>query len=111
MSPEAVGEHAHARHDQELSEVVSFARPTDDTIWAVVASVGRTNRIAEIFPSRPAALADRDWREQQVKAYAAFLRSTRQQPPHYSVAPIRRADLPRAWRPLPALGFLRGQFI
>jgi hypothetical protein len=31
--------------------------------------------------------------------------------PHYSVAPIRRADLPRKWVPLPALGFLRGEFI
>jgi hypothetical protein len=31
--------------------------------------------------------------------------------PHYSVAPIRRADLPKKWSPLPALGFLRGQFI
>jgi len=31
--------------------------------------------------------------------------------PFYSVAPIRRADLPRKWKPLPALGFLRGQFV
>ena len=27
------------------------------------------------------------------------------------VAPITRAELPRKWTPLPALGFLRGQFI
>jgi hypothetical protein len=27
------------------------------------------------------------------------------------VEPMRRADLPKTWRPLPALGFLRGQFI
>jgi len=94
-----------------LSEVVSFPRLTDDTLWAVVASVGRTNRIAEIFSNRTAALADRAWREQQVKAYDAFLRTTRQPPPRYSVTPVRRADLPRGWRPLPALGFLRGQFI
>lgn len=95
-----------------MSEIVSFPRPAgDDTLWAVVASVGRTSRVAEIFPTRPAALADRAWREQQVKAYDALLRSTRQPPPFYSVAPIRRADLPRSWRPLPALGFLRGQFV
>ncbi len=94
-----------------MSEVVSFPRLAEDTLWAVVASVGRTTRVAEIFPSRLAALADRNWREQQVKAYTAFLRTTRQPPPRYSVAPIRRADLPRAWKPLPALGFLRGQFI
>lgn len=94
-----------------MSEVVSFPRKTDDTLWAVVASMGRTTRVAEIFPTRMAALADRAWREQQVKAYGAFLRTTRQPPPLYSVTPIRRADLPRAWKPLPALGFLRGQFI
>ncbi len=94
-----------------MSEVVSFPRTGDDTLWAVVASMGRTTRVAEIFPTRMAALADRAWREQQVKAYGAFLRTTRQPPPRYSVAPIRRADLPRSWKPLPALGFLRGQFI
>ena len=94
-----------------MSEVVSFPRTGDDTLWAVVASMGRTTRVAEIFPTRMAALADRAWREQQVKAYTAFLRTTRQPPPHYSVAPIRRVDLPRSWKPLPALGFLRGQFI
>ena len=94
-----------------MTEVVSLTRTAEDTIWAVLASVGRTTRIADIYPNRNAALADRAWREQQVHAYASLLRSCRQKPPHYSVAPIRRADLPRAWRPLPALGFLRGQFI
>lgn len=88
---------------------VSFLR--DDTLWAVVASMGRTTRIAEIFSNRLAALADKAWREQQVRAYAGFLRNSREPPPSYTVRPIRRADLPRAWRPLPALGFLHGKFI
>ena len=82
-----------------------------DTLWAVVASVGKTHRVADVYASRMAALADRTWREQQVRAYEAFLRGARQPVPHYSVAPIRRADLPRKWKPLPALGFLRGQFV
>ncbi|MBV9735010.1 MAG: hypothetical protein JO209_03800 [Acidisphaera sp.] len=94
-----------------MSQVVELQRLRDDTIWAVVASIGRTTRVAEVFPSRGAALADRNWREQQVRAYAALLRSARQPAPQYSVAPIRRADLPRSWTPLPALGFLRGRFI
>jgi hypothetical protein len=46
-----------------------------------------------------------------VRTYAGFLQSARQPAPHYSVAPIRRADLPRKWTPLPALGLLRGRFI
>lgn len=83
----------------------------EDTLWAVVASLGKVERIAEIYPSRGAALADRTWREQQVRAYAGFLRTSSQPVPRYSVAPIRRGDLPKAWRPLPALGFLRGQFV
>ncbi len=76
----------------------------------MIAAIGKSQRVAEIYPNRDAALADRTWREQQVRAYAALLRGTTQPAPRYSVAPIRRADLPRAWKPLPALGFLRGQF-
>jgi hypothetical protein len=94
-----------------VNQIVSIAPFRDDTLWAVVASVGRTNRVAEIYPSRAAALADRLWREQQVNAYAAFLRTSLRPVPRYSVAPMRQADLPKGWKPLPALGFLRGQFI
>lgn len=95
-----------------MSEIITLGRPLrEDTLWAVIASLGRTERVAEVYPSRTAALADRSWREQQVRAYASFLSTTRQPLPRYSVAPIRRADLPRSWKPLPALGFLRGQFI
>jgi hypothetical protein len=91
--------------------VISLSRLRDDKLWAVVAVIGRRRRVAEIFPSRAAAEADCSWREQQVSAYAGFLRSSSLPMPSYSVAAIRRADLPRSWRPLPALGFLRGQFI
>ncbi|MCC6717537.1 MAG: hypothetical protein IT555_06610 [Acetobacteraceae bacterium] len=93
-----------------MSEVISLPRARDDTMWAVIASVGRNSRVANIYASRAAALEDRSWREQQVDAHAGFLSSCRQPPPRYSVAPMRRADLPRGWKPLPALGFLRGQF-
>ncbi len=94
-----------------MGDVVKLQRAGDETVWAVVACVGRTERIADVYPTRAAALADRAWREQQVRAYAGLLRSSRQGVPHYSVAPIRRADLPRRWTPLPALGFLRGQMV
>ena len=104
-----------------MSEIVALdqvrkARTRDDqprgeSLWAVIAAAGRTRRIAEIYASRDAALADQAWREQQVRAYASFLRSSRQPVPNYSVAPIKRSDLPRSWSPLPALGFLRGRFI
>ena len=82
-----------------------------DTLWAVIASVGRAVRVAEIYPSQLAAVADRNWREQEVRAYRGFLRGASQPVPVYSVKPIRRADLPRGWKPLPALGFLRGQLV
>ena len=94
-----------------MSEVIALSHARDDTMWAVVANIGKSSRVAEIFPTRVAALADRVWREQQVRAYAAFLQSGRQAMPRYSVVPMRRADLPRKWTPLPALGFLRGQFV
>ncbi len=76
----------------------------------MIAAIGRNQRVADIYANRDAALADRNWREQQVRAYAGFLRGSTQPVPRYSVAPIRRQDLPRAWKPLPALGFLRGHF-
>lgn len=94
-----------------MVEPVSIASYREDTLWAVVASIGRTTRVAEVFTSRLAALADQAWREQQVKAYANFLRNSRQPTPSYTVKPIRRADLPRSWRPLPALGFLQGKLM
>ena len=98
-----------------MSEIVTLDHlrnpRREDALWAVIATAGRADRVAEIYPSRDAALADQAWREQQVRAYAQFLRSSRQPVPRYSVAPIRRADLPRSWTPLPALGFLRGQFV
>jgi len=94
-----------------MSDIIRLPAPRDDTLWAVVASLGKTDRIAEIYPNRSAALADRQWREQQVRAHTGFLRGSTQPVPRYSVAPIRRADVPKAWRPLPALGFLRGQFM
>lgn len=91
--------------------LVSVRGGDDDTLWAVVATVGRRSRIAEVFRSRTQALDDRAWRDQQVKAYADWLVRAKQPIPNYSVTPIRRADLPRKWQPLPALGFLRGQMI
>ena len=83
--------------------------PADSALWAVVAILGKVIRIAEIYPSRAAALADQAWREAQVRAYAGFLERSAQPYPRYAVKPIRRSDLPRRWKPLPALGFLRGQ--
>lgn len=94
-----------------MGQIVSLPKSHDDTLWAVVATAGRQHRVAEIFANRTAALADMTWRQQQVRAYAAFLARNGQPEPRYSVAPIRRADLPRTWKPLPALGFLRGHFI
>ncbi len=86
-------------------------RSGEDTLWAVIATVGKVDRIAEVYRSRDAALEDRAWRAAQVKAYEHLIARTRQPVPRYSVAPIRRADIPRAWSPLPALGFLRGSFV
>ena len=94
-----------------MSEVITLPRARDDTWWAVIAAIGRNTRVANIYSSRTAALEDRAWREAQVAAHAGFLSTSRQPAPRYSVAPMRRADLPRGWQPLPALGFLRGQFI
>lgn len=83
----------------------------EDSLWAVVAWMGTRRRIAEVFPSRARALADCTWREAEVRAYVHLLRNTTQPMPHYAIAPVRRSDLPKTWKPMPALGFLQGQFI
>ncbi len=49
-----------------MSEVIALSRARDDTMWAVMANIGKTSRVAEIYPTRLAAMADRAWREQQV---------------------------------------------
>ncbi len=85
-------------------------RGGEESLWAVVAVIGRVIRIAEVFPSRALALNDQAWRETQVRAYATFLERTDQPAPRYMIRPIRRTDLPRRWKPLPALGFLHGNW-
>ncbi len=94
---------------------MDFASPErlrggEDSLWAVVAVIERVIRIAEVFPSRAQALTDQAWREAQVRAYAGFLERTDHPAPRYMIRPIRRADLPRRWKPLPALGFLHGKW-
>jgi hypothetical protein len=97
--------------EEGVQTLVSVGPASDDTLWAVIATAGRQSRVANVYRSRHDALQDRDWRAQQVSAYEDFLRRSKHPVPHYSVAPIRRTDLPKKWAPLPALGFLRGQFI
>jgi hypothetical protein len=89
--------------------VTDDRKNAESSLWAVVAIIDRVIRIADIYPSRPAALADQAWREAQVRAYAGFLENTAQPYPRYAVKPIRRSDLPGRWKPLPALGFLNGK--
>lgn len=83
------------------------------TLWAVMATTvsrARVRRVvAEVFGSREAALADAAWREREVRAYEHFLASAQQPVPRHTVAPVRRSELPKGWRPTPALGFLRGR--
>ncbi len=89
--------------------LIDKKRSSEDSLWAVIAIIDRVIRIAEIYPSRRAAMADQAWREAQVSAYAGFLDRAEQPFPRYTVRPIRRTDLPRRWKPLPALGFLNGK--
>ncbi|QHC34980.1 hypothetical protein [Komagataeibacter xylinus] len=93
-----------------MGKVVVFRSTTRrDESWAVEARTGRETCIASIYATRAAAEADCAWRNSQVTAYRAFLERNAVAVPQYSIRPYRRADLPRAWRPLPALGFLHGQ--
>ncbi|BCI68460.1 hypothetical protein [Acetobacter aceti] len=82
-----------------------------DKIWAVVAMIGRKRKVASIHTSRDAALADCQWRREQVTAYARFLAEARDPAPDYHITLIYKGELPKGWVPMPALGILHGRFI
>jgi len=42
-----------------VANLVSVEKGDDDTLWAVVATLGRVNRVAEVYRSRARALEDR----------------------------------------------------
>jgi hypothetical protein len=83
----------------------------EDGMWAVIATIDRVVRIADIHGSQARARADQMWREQQVMAYLGFLLRSEQPVPRYTVRRMSRSQLPRGWRPLPALGFLYGKMV
>ena len=60
-------------------------------------------------PPAPAPWPTATGGEREVRAYVHLFRGTGQAVPRYGVTPVRRSDLPKRWKPLPALGFLRGQ--
>ncbi|WP_122050837.1 hypothetical protein [Asaia bogorensis] len=94
-----------------MSQLITFRPPLPNTdrLWAVMAWQGRRSRIANVHATREAAQADCEWRSRQVHEYRHFLASEQKAPLRYDVRSIGRAELPRSWSPLPALGFLRGQ--
>lgn len=96
-----------------MSQILAFRPqlPATDRLWAVIAWQGRCSRIADVHISQGAAQEDCIWRSRQVREYRQFLASEERPLLRYEVRLIRRADLPGSWRPLPALGFLRGQML
>ena len=80
-----------------MSEIVTLdhlrAARRDDSLWAVIASAGAARRVAEIYPSRDAALADQAWREQQVQGVRAMRCCAAHQPGRAALQ--RGADPPR----------------
>lgn len=93
-----------------MSQLLMFRPPlpASETLWAVIAWHGKSSRIANVHATHEAARADCEWRSRQVREYRQFLASEQKMPLRYDVRKIGRAELPRRWVPLPALGFLRG---
>lgn len=92
-----------------MGTIISIRNRKPGEIWAVIMSTGKKHQVASIYAQRNAAEADCAWRQQQVHSYTSFLQKSNQPIPHYSITPISRAELPKNWRPLPALGLLYGQ--
>ncbi len=107
VAPRAVSISLHM--PEKISSFEKSPSRAEDRSWAVIATIGRVVRVADIHPSHTRAEADRAWREQQVRAYLGFLQRCEQPVPRYTIRAMTRAQLPRGWRPLPALGFLNGR--
>ncbi|QNT77641.1 hypothetical protein [Entomobacter blattae] len=91
-----------------MSNIVPIRSRRKGEIWAVIALVGKKKVVASIYSTFEAAQADCQWRRQQVTAYTNFLQNSQQPVPFYTITPFSRNELPKQWRPLPALGFLHG---
>ncbi|MDG6094184.1 hypothetical protein LOC54_03475 [Acetobacter sp. AN02] len=82
----------------------------NDRGWAVVAVIRTKRSIAGWYSTREAAQSDCAWRREQVRAYSQFLQSSDVPVPDYHIAPLARSELPKNWKPAPALGLLHGKF-
>lgn len=94
-----------------MSQLLVFRPPLPkaDRLWAVIAWKGQRSRIANVHLTQEAARADCDWRSRQVREYRHFLAAEQKASLRYDIRQIGRAELPRRWVPMPALGFLRRQ--
>lgn len=91
-----------------MSKVIPFPnqQKSKNKIWAVAFFANGKRHIASIYYTWKQAATDCAWRQKEVRAYQQFLEKNNQVIPQYSIITIHASELPKKWRPIPALGFL-----
>lgn len=88
-----------------MNKIIPFHK-IKNKLWACIFYIQNQRHIANIYDSYQKAQQDCQWRTKEVQAYKHLLIKSNQPVPHYMITPIHRSELPKNWKPLPALGFL-----
>ncbi|MDI2091032.1 hypothetical protein [Commensalibacter oyaizuii] len=88
-----------------MTKIIPFQK-NKNKLWATAFLIKGKRCVANIYTSKCKAIEDCLWRQKEVNAYKHLLISNNQPVPHYYIITLHRSELPKNWKPLPALGFL-----
>ncbi|EUK17749.1 hypothetical protein [Commensalibacter papalotli (ex Servin-Garciduenas et al. 2014)] len=90
-----------------MSKIIPFAKTiSKNKLWATAFYLKGKRYVTNIYSSHQQAIEDCIWRQKEVQAYKQLLISAQQPIPEYYVTTVHQSELPKNWKPLPALGFL-----
>lgn len=90
-----------------MSKIIQFPKSINkNKLWASVFYIKGKRYITNIYNSHQQAVEDCLWRDKEVQAYKHLFTGNKQPIPEYYLTTIHRSELPKNWKPLPALGFL-----
>lgn len=90
-----------------MNKIIPFQKTiSKNKLWATAFVHKGKQQITNIYSSHQQAMEDCLWREKEVQAYKQLLINSQQPIPRYYITTLHRSELPKNWKPLPALGFL-----
>lgn len=90
-----------------MSKIIPLKKTiSTNKLWATAFYLKGKRYITNIYSTHQQAVEDCLWREKEVQAYKQLLISNQQPIPEYYITTVHRSELPKNWKPSPALGFL-----